>query len=245
MVFLVMFVVIGARYLLLSKGGRRFDIRRIAGLEAIDEAVGRATEMGRPVHLTFGSGPLDASVLAGFQILRATAGACARMGVPILVTVCQPETFPMAQEVIREAYIQASRQEDYRSDSVRFYSETQQGYTSGVLELIESEKPAANFMVGSFLAESLTIAECGNRVGAIQIGGTTQTAQLPFFVAACDYTLIGDEMFATGAYLSQAPDQIGVLAAEEMGKYLVIGLIVLGSLLSTFGVATLSRMVSR
>jgi len=62
------------------------------------------------------------------------------------------------------------------------------------------EKPAANFFMGMFYAESLILAETGNRTGAIQIAGTDADTQLPFFITACDYTLMGEELYAASAY---------------------------------------------
>ena len=90
------------------------------------------------------------------------------------------------------------------------------------------EKPAACFYMGSFFAESLILAETGNSIGAIQIAGTAQPAQLPFFVAACDYTLIGEEFFAASAYLSGEPDQLGSLKGQDVGKLIVAAGIVVG-----------------
>ena len=79
------------------------------------------------------------------------------------------------------------------------------------------EKPAACFYMGVFYAERLLLlAETGNSVGAIQVAGTAMPAQLPFFVAACDYTLIGEEFFAASAYLSGEPSQLGSLRGQDM-----------------------------
>jgi hypothetical protein len=95
------------------------------------------------------------------------------------------------------------------------------------------ERPAACFYMGCFFAESLIFSETGNAIGAIQIAGTAESSQLPFFVAACDYTLIGEEFFAASAYLSGEPDQLGTLQAQDAGKVAVIAFIVAGSLLAT------------
>ena len=72
------------------------------------------------------------------------------------------------------------------------------------------------------------LAETGNSIGAIQIAGTAESSQLPFFVAACDYTLIGEELFAASAYLSRQPDQLGSLKGQDAGKLLVAAGIVIG-----------------
>ena len=39
-------------------------------------------------------------------------------------------------------------------------------------------------------------ARLGNAAGAIQIAGTDAVTQLPFFITTCDYTLIGEELYA-------------------------------------------------
>jgi len=65
------------------------------------------------------------------------------------------------------------------------------------------EKPATNLFFGTFEAESLILAETGNSIGAIQIAGTDSSIQMSFFVVACDYVLIGEELFAASGYLSQ------------------------------------------
>jgi hypothetical protein len=92
--------------------------------------------------------------------------------------------------------------------------------------------------MGSFFAESLILAEAGNRIGAIQIAGTARSEQLPFFVAACDYTLIGEEFFAASAYLSGEPDQLGSLKGQDIGKAIVAAGIVLGVIGTTLASLT-------
>ena len=99
---------------------------------------------------------------------------------------------------------------------------------------ITREKVAANIMIGAFWAESLLIAEAGASVGAIQVAGTANLHQIPFFVAACDYTLIGEELFAGGAYLSQDKMELGSIAAQDYLKIVSIGLVILGALAATF-----------
>jgi hypothetical protein len=92
------------------------------------------------------------------------------------------------------------------------------------------EKPAACLYMGKFYAESLILAETGNSIGAIQIAGTASQAQIPFFVTACDYTLIGEEFFAASAYLSQKPELIGGVRGQDMVKVGVITIIILTTL---------------
>ena len=95
------------------------------------------------------------------------------------------------------------------------------------------EKPATCFYMGAFYAESLILAETGNSIGAIQIAGTAMPAQLPFFVAACDYTLIGEEFFAASAYLSGSAEELGSLKGQDVGKVIVAVLLLIGVAMAT------------
>ena len=83
------------------------------------------------------------------------------------------------------------------------------------------------------MPRSLILAENGQTVGAIQIAGTPSITQVPFFLAACDYTIIGDEYYAISAYLSRQPTLLGSLVGQDYGKLLMMGVIVVGAILVT------------
>ena len=57
---------------------------------------------------------------------------------------------------------------------------------------------------------------------AIQIAGTDMVTQLPFFIVACDYTLIGEELYAAGAYMGGDPKLTGGLKGQDWCKALAI-----------------------
>ncbi len=217
------------------KKAKTVPIRRVSGLDALDECIGRATEMGRPVHYTMGEQNIEAQTFAAFEILRYVATQCATYETSLIVTNRKAEMHPITEELVRQAYIGAGKADSYRPDNIRFLTDNQNAYAAGCLAIMESEKVAANLMFGPFAAESLILAEGGNRVGAIQIAGTSYTSQLPFFVAACDYTLIGEEMFAAGAYLSRDNIILGSLLMEDLGKALSVLLILIGTVLMTIG----------
>ncbi len=100
------------------------------------------------------------------------------------------------------------------------------------------QKPAANFFMGYYYAESLLLTETGASTGAIQIAGTDADHQLPFFVTACDYTLIGEELYAASAYLSREPVQVGTLRAQDLGKAVILAVLAIGTGLATIGGVT-------
>ncbi|MEE8576012.1 MAG: DUF6754 domain-containing protein, partial [candidate division Zixibacteria bacterium] len=97
------------------------------------------------------------------------------------------------------------------------------------------DRPATNVYMGAFFAESLLLAETGNAAGSIQIAGTARPEQLPFFIAACDYTLMGEELYAASAYLSHEPVMLGGLKGQDFMKILIVGVILVGIILAAFG----------
>jgi len=219
-----------------AKGGKELYIRRIAGLEAIDEAVGRATELGRPVMFIAGIMDIDdLQTIAGITILRRVAKKAAEYESQILMPTSRSLVMTAAQETVKEAYYDAGRPDIFNPNNVFYLTDDQFGFAAGCDGIMVREKPGAIFMMGSFYAESLILAETGHSTGAIQIAGTAMPSQLPFFVTACDYTLIGEEFFAASAYLSKDPLQLGSLKGQDWGKAMFFALIVVGSVLATFG----------
>jgi hypothetical protein len=140
-----------------------------------------------------------------------------------------------AQETVKEAYFDAGRPDAFNADKINYLTDDQFGYAAGVNGMMLREKPGAIFYMGAFYAESLILAETGHSTGAIQIAGTAMPSQLPFFVTACDYTLIGEELFAASAYLSKEPLLLGSLKGQDMGKAILIAILVGGVILVSFG----------
>ena len=223
----------------LARRGVPLKVRKIAGLEAIDEAVGRATEMGRSCLFVPGIGDMnDMGTIAGMSILARVAKTAAEYNASIEVPTCRSLVMTAGQETVQAAFFAAGRPDAYNPNSIYYVSDEQFAYVAHIQGLMLREKPAACFYMGSFFAESLILAEMGNSIGAIQIAGTGQPAQLPFFVAACDYTLIGEEFFAASAYLSGEPGQIGSLKGQDVGKLIVAGLVIAGVIAETLVVLT-------
>jgi hypothetical protein len=232
-------------YIFSARKGKKLYIRRISGLDSIDEAIGRATEMGRPLLFVPGINDLDdIQTIAGLTILSHIAKKVAEYDSSIHVPVARSVVLSTAREIVKEAYLSAGRPDAFNPDSVFYLTDDQFGYVAGVDGIIMREKPAATFFLGAFYAESLILAETGFYSGAIQIAGTAMPAQLPFFVAACDYTLIGEELFAASAYLSNEPAQLGSLKGQDIGKIIVIATILLGVILEIFGVGIIREFLT-
>ncbi len=221
-----------------GKRGKDLYIRRIAGLTAVEDAVGRATEMGRPVLYIPGIMDMDdIQTIASMVILGRVAMKTAEYGSALLVPTCRAVVMSVAQETVKESYLQMGRPDAYQKGNINYITDDQFGYAAGVDGIMIRQKPAAIFMLGTFYAESLILAETGRSVGAIQIAGTAMPSQIPFFIAACDYTLIGEELFAASAYLSKEPKLLGSLRGQDVAKLFFMIVIVVGVLAATIGEA--------
>lgn len=217
---------------------REMFLRRIPGLDAVDEAIGRSTELGKPIlYLTGAHDMNDPSTIAAAVILGRVAKRAASYETELLVPHREPITMAVCQEITKQAYLEAGKPDLFKEDANFFITTDQFSYTAAVDGIMLRKKPAANFFMGSYFAESLLLTETGASTGAIQIAGTDSDHQLPFFVTTCDYTLIGEELYAASAYLSREPVQIGTLRGQDIGKALILGVLGVGTVLATAGVA--------
>ncbi len=229
LVLLVVFSASVLLYIRSAKAGKSLFVRKLAGLEAVEEAVGRATEMGKPVLFIPGISELDEiQTIAGLSILGRVARITAEYDTPLVVPVLYPMALAAAGEVVKGAYWDAGKPDSFRPEMVRYVAGEQFAYVAAVNGIMLREKPAANVYMGAFYAESLLLAETGFAAGAIQIAGTAMPEQLPFFIAACDYTLMGEELYAASAYLSKEPLMLGSLKGQDLIKIALVGCIIIG-----------------
>jgi len=229
-----------------SKSGEEIYMRPIPAMKAMEEAVGRATEMGSSVLYVPGISGLDEiDTISGVIILGHVAGMTAEYESDLHVPCCVPIVMEAARESCKEAYLKKGRPDLYNDRMVHYVTDDQFAYAAGVNGIMLREKPAAIFYQGKFYAESLILAETGNSVGAIQVAGTGSSSQIPFFVTACDYVLIGEEFYAASAYLSGSPEMIGSIKGQDYVKLLCmlfIGIVFLFSIFNYFGIFTFDMM---
>lgn len=232
----LIFTILTIFFIRKAKSGAELYIRPLAGIDAVDEAIGRATEMGKPILYIMGLGSAaDIATIASFTILGRVAKKVAEYQTSLIVPCYDPIVMTVAQETVKTGYYDAGRPDAYNEDDVFFLTNQQFAYVSGVNGIMVRQRPATNFYLGKFYAESLIMAETGYSINSIQIAGTDEVTQIPFFVVACDYTLIGEELYAASAYLGREPVLLGTLKAQDYAKAIVLICIVLGVIAAVTG----------
>ena len=231
-------------FVTLAKRGKDLYIRPIAGLDEIDNAVGRATEMGRPMLYCIGHGGLsDVATLASMSIIAQVAKKAAEYDTKMIVPCYDYIVLPIVQEIVRESHYSVGRPDTYDKNNIFYLTNSQFAYVAGVNGIMIREKMATNFFLGYFSAEALLMTETGNTVGAVQIAGTDAVTQIPFFITTCDYTLIGEELYAAGAYLNREPMLLGTLKAQDYLKIIIVFLVLIGTVLSSVQIMNLLNIL--
>jgi len=218
-----------------ARKGKELFIRRIAGLDAVEEALGRATEMGKPILYVSGLSTMaDVATIAAVNILGQVARKAAIYEIRLIVPCYDPIVMAVKREVVKEAYLDAGRPDAYNPNDIYFVTQSQFAYAAAINGIMLREKPATNFYMGMFFAESLILAETGASTGAIQIAGTDAVVQIPFFITACDYCIMGEELYAASAYMSREPLLLGGLKGQDWAKFIIGVLIIIGVITSFF-----------
>ena len=240
---LVMTVAIVLAFFLFLKktqAGKEWYIRRLRGIDMVDEAIARSAELGRPSVFCSGLTGVGPVLYAVLSLLSHIAKQVARSKVKFLVPQNAPDVLAMVESTTEEAYQSVNKGSAFDPKSIVYLSDEQFAFASGYMGLVHREKAASAFLFGTFAAESLILAEAGQQVGAMQVAGSVSPEQTAFFVCTCDYTLIGEELFAASAYLDRDPVQVASIVTQDATKFLCLLIVAIG-----IGIATYNSITGR
>jgi len=230
------------------KSKKEIHIRRVPGLDAIEEAVGRSAEMGKPVICSFGIGGFTYWTLAGLSILSHVARLSAKTGSRLIVPTGGGDQAlivrPVAEEIVKTAYTLEGVEDQYNPDDLPFLSGQQYAYVGGYVGIMQRVRPGSVIMTGSHASDAMNIAETSNAVGAITITSGSYIGNVAALACASDYILIGEEAPAAGAYLSEDPSQRASIRVQDLFKWLAIAIMILGIAARSVGNDLMLRLLS-
>jgi hypothetical protein len=220
------------------RAGGRPTLRRIRGFEILKGVMGRAIESGRTLHLSLGVGSManetTADSLAGLSVLNYLTEQAVKTGISPTVSMADPTVMLYAQNAIRSAYTANPAEAETAYRNVRWIAPQPAAYAAGVMNILSLENAEANVMVGKFGDEYLLMGETAARRQMTHVGGTSDPNTLPFIYASAQETLLGEEIYAAGAYLNRVPAHIGSLVAQDAMRWLVAVVILGGIVVATF-----------
>ncbi len=216
-------------------------IRRVAAIDAIEEGVGRATELGGTVIASPGiaQNGIDYWTVAGIAVLSHVARLSARNDLKLVVPLGGSDQSyaltEIARDVVEGQYRLEGKPDSFTIDNMPFLSGRQFAWATAYVGMILREKPALDVMVGTQWATAVYMSEVASNAGCMQISGTDYLSNVACLATTSDYIMIGEEQVAAGAYLSKDPVQLSSIRTQDIIKALLVFLIVAGTIAISFG----------
>jgi len=237
-VFLAFAMLLGLFTLLARrKGVRPRVLRRIDAYQSLQATVGTAVETGKRLHFSLGSGTVGetdtAAMVAGLVVLDQISAAAAMSDRPPIVTTADGTAMLLAQDVLRNVYARQNALNRFDPESAQVVGQSPAAYGAAQTILARDEAVAGALLLGSVGPEAALLTEGGQRVGVTTLAGSDNlTAQAVLFATA-DHPVIGEDLFAGGAYVGHTPEHMGSLLAQDVMRVLVGIAIVLGVFAAT------------
>lgn len=215
------------------------SFRLIDAYERLNRSVGLAVENGTRLHISLGRGNFftarGGSALAGLAMLRRLAERTSVSDRPPVVTSGDASLAILSQDTLQSGYRAAGAQEQYRFTTGRLTGLTPFSYGAGALSTIHDENVSANIVLGNLGTEAALIAEASDREDTSLIAASDDLAAQSIFFASAQEPLIGEELFAAGAYVGAGASHEASLHVQDILRWLIILAIIIGSLLKLVG----------
>jgi hypothetical protein len=219
---------------------RTIAFRKLRGFEALGRSIERAVEAGERVHLSLGTGSVIGSdsgpAFAGLAVLSRMAMATSMSDKPSVISTGNGAMMVLAQDSLRSGYRQVGESTRFKLTAGRMLGPTPFSYVAGLPAILGTEDVTVHMMIGSFGAEAALAADFGERNGIFVLAGSDDVQSQSLLYATAGYPLIGEEVFAGGAYLNAGPLHHASLSTQDLVRFLVVAAILIGALLRTFGV---------
>ncbi len=224
-------------------------IRRVAAIDAIEEGVGRATELGGTVIVSPGiaQNGMDYWTVAGLAVLSHVARLTARNELRLLVPLGGSDQsyalVEIARDVVEGQYRLEGKSDAFTVDNMPFLSGRQFAWATAYVGMILREKPALDVMVGTQWATEVYMSEVASNAGCMQISGTDYLSNVACLATTSDYIMIGEEQVAAGAFLSKDPVQLSSIRTQDIIKALLIIIMVAGTIAVSFGNTIITQIL--
>lgn len=235
----LVFLILGVGLMLVFSFSRRAQparaVRAIPAFQRLRRALGLAVEDGKRLHVSLGHASIlnsnGASALVGLSTLERVAQLSSLGDRPPVATSGDGSLAILSQDTLRSAYRRLGAFELYDPDRGRLTGPTPFAYIAGTLPVISREQVAANLLVGNFGPEVALLCERAEQQSAFTLAASDSLPAQAALYAAAQEPLIGEELFAIPAYLQSTAIYQTSLKVQDILRWIVIGLLVIGAAL--------------
>jgi len=215
------------------------DLRDIPAFGKLRRSLGLAVEAGRRIHFSVGRGSItgteSAAALVGLSMLERISRAASVSDKPPVATSGNAALAILTQDTLRSTYREIGAEDQYDFSSGRLTGVTPFSYAAGTLPVIRDEQVSASVLIGNFSSEVALIADEGDRVGSLTLAGADNLIGQAVLYATTHEPLIGEELYAGGAYLQAGPIHTASLQAQDAIRWLLVVVISIGIVLKVIG----------
>ena len=109
-------------------------------------------------------------------------------------------------------------------------------YAAGAIPVIRDETVSANVLMGNFGAEVALMNDAAERENTFVLAGSDNLTAQAVIYASAQEPLIGEEVYAAGAYIESGQLHFASLAVQDILRWLIIIAILVGTTLTLAGV---------
>ncbi len=240
LVLILAFAGIMVFFALRSRKEPRANLREIPAFTRLRRGLGLAVEAGERIHISLGHGGLTgvpgASTLLGLGVLQRVARTASVSDYPPIATNGEAVQTILAQDTMRSAFQSVGAENQYDPNATQLTGLTPFSYAAGVLPVVYDQQIAVNILTGSFGNEVALITDAAERAHSTSLGGSDNLAGQAVLYATAQEPLIGEELYAAGAYLQAGSMHLGSVRAQDIMRWVLIGFILVGALLRMIGI---------
>lgn len=213
-------------------------LREITAFSRLRKAIGMSVEAGKRLHFSIGRGniisPQSAVGFLSLSVLRRMIRSAFVSDHAPVTTTGEGGLAILAQDTQRSAALHLG--EPFDPSLGQLTGLTPFSYAAGVVSLLNDEKAGTNVLIGHYGSEAALIADAGERTGGLTLGGTDSIPAQAILYAGVQEPLIGEEVFASGAYLEDGGWHSASLHAQDVVRWALITIIIGGAFLKLLGV---------
>jgi len=215
------------------------QFRSIPALASLIRAIGLSVEDGSRLHISVGHGslitPRSGSGLAGLAMLRYLAERTSSSDRPPVATTGDPALSLLAQDTLQAGYSAAGAEELFVPTTGRLTGMSPFGFAAGAMPVIRDERVSANVLMGYFGPESALLTDAAEQENVITIGASDNLVAQSILFAGSQDALIGEELYASSAYLGAGAAHTASLTVQDILRWLIMVTLLLSAIAKFMG----------